>query len=140
MLYGHRRFRSTICALSILLLTQGAARAADTCFDTGLTLVLKSFSLPAKGKCKTFRGFYLLPDTSLLSWLNGSACASTDDTQITFLGNGFAPGGSVQYTDHFVLPRTTLTTSLTECYTNGSPCITVPISLIECTPKKVPVP
>jgi hypothetical protein len=129
--------------LGILLGTATTAPAADMCFDTGLTLVLKSFSLPAKGKCKEYRGFYLVntpPAPSLLSWLSGSACASTDDTHITFLHYGLAPKADVQYSDFFSLPRTTLTGELRECYGGSQPCLTVPIASTECNPAKVPIP
>lgn len=59
------------------------ATAGDFCLHDNFTntFVGKSFSLPSKGACKDFHGFF--QDATDIA-LFGEACGSSDNTRITF--------------------------------------------------------
>src|SRR5262249_48952570 len=108
------RIQSTISALVIALALAGATRAAaaDFCIDSsGNRMILKGFSNPARGKCKDYRGYF----SSGAYWFRGTACASTDNSRITFFHNGFRDDGLAPFTDKFWLARQTLAGSGAIC-------------------------
>ena len=63
------------------------AAAGDFCLEDNFTntIVGKGFSLPAKGTCKVFQGFFPgSADTVLDTGLFGQACGSSDNKRIRF--------------------------------------------------------
>ena len=136
------RLQPKIAALVIALALAGATRAgaADFCVDSGGNrMVLKGFILPARGKCKDYRGYF----SSGEFWLRGTACASTDDSRITFFHDGFRDDGLAPFTDKFWLARQTLAGSGAICgldVGSGAFCATGTYQRSDCGQGVLPVP
>ena len=109
--------RTLVAAVTaaILLGNAAIAAAADMCFIlqfplnslTVNTLVLKSFTLPARGTCKETRGFYTGgwqygPGPH---WVTGMACGSSDGNHVTFVHTGIHESGVRMITDKFTFDR-----------------------------------
>jgi hypothetical protein len=132
--------RALLIALTLMPATPGVARAAaDYCLDLGngsLTLVLKAFAPPAQGKCNEARGFYDGP-----AFLHGSACRSTDGSEVTFLLTAAFASARELGLITLQMPGATGSGSFCEVDTgSGGGCSTLPVAQTACTPKTVPVP
>jgi hypothetical protein len=77
----HRIVLACLLALSISAV---AAQAADFCIvqtgGLGLTYVGKAFTIPAKGKCKSWLGFTTIAAAPFIS--TGTACTSTSGAHL----------------------------------------------------------
>ena len=131
----------TIAAL--LLGSATGAAAADLCLDSngGLnTLALKAFSLPARGACVDYRGFYI--DGPF--WVRGTACGSSDNVTVTFFDTGFLDGGDNRLiSERFSLSRSTLTGTGTACIVStlaSGQCAPETFQKVACNPSVVPIP
>ncbi len=72
------RLRAVVAGLSILVLVPGVSLAKDFCVSfTGFSnqIVGRGFTVPGKGQCKPFTGFYVPGGNSPVV---GSGCTSTD--------------------------------------------------------------
>ena len=122
---------------ALLLGSAAAARAGDFCIHptiTSDTLVLKGFTLPAKGACKEARGFWV---GSLFT--SGSACRSSDGDDVFFnLTTVGVPGTSFREIDSLVLHVSSDQGSVTYCTLDGS-CFGEPIVHVNCG-KTIPIP
>ena len=103
--------RTLVAAVTALILLGNAAIAvgADMCLVLTFsetpyllnTLVLKAFTLPARGTCKETRGFY----TGGPYWVTGMACGSSDGDHVTFVHTGIHESGTRMITDKFTFDR-----------------------------------
>jgi hypothetical protein len=134
----------TSIALALLLATATVAAAGDFCItvapNDSTKYVGKGFSVPGKGKCKSWNGVYL-PSFAAVSVSTGSGCTSSDGT--TFRLNLVTSRDGVAFNDYIVLPLPGLT--------NGTLFEVVPqfgnqtlnltgISAAKCSPKDNPIP
>jgi hypothetical protein len=134
--------RSAILAGAVtwcVLASASVVVAGDYCIHEtpgDQVIVLKSASLPAKGSCKSVRGFF----QSGAYFTNGTACGSTDGTSIRFILTTLIPDTLV--TENFALLRSSPTTVVSgrECDTDGSNCADLGFAQTACNPKNVPVP
>jgi hypothetical protein len=133
---------------AMVLASSATAAAADMCFlrSNGALLILKAFSLPAKGACKDVRGFYPAEPSVGPFWVTGSACGSSDGDHISFVqtwmprGTAFIVSGNLG-SDQFTVKRLTLTGEGRSCSLTGSDCdVYYSIARVACNPATVPVP
>jgi hypothetical protein len=117
------------------------AAAADFCLADSFTNVAvgKAFSLPAKGVCNEFRGFF--PGSEV--FLFGQACGSSDNKRIVFRLTSMGPSELAGYM--FTLDRGSLSGSgqfcLADVLGGGGECFEMTsIAKIPCTPSIVPLP
>jgi hypothetical protein len=130
-----------VLALSAVILmgSWGVARADFCITDTDFnTVVGKNFSLPGKGACRDFTGF----QDRVVSTVKGTACASSDNTRITFSLTRNYPTAEYFFIDAFVLNRATLSGSGRRCFytESGNICSPESFTKIPCVPAAVPVP
>src|ERR1700730_15075200 len=82
----HIRILASFAAFALFLVT-GSARAdyclSFTAFPTDF-FVGQGFALPAKGKCKAFNGFALLPAIGGNNPIDGTGCVSADGSHLSF--------------------------------------------------------
>ena len=129
--------------VAVLLGNSVVASAADFCFESA-PLVLKNFSLPLKGTCKAYFGFY--PEDGFGNpafFVNGSACGSSDNNHITFTGTVVAADGASVQQELIVLNRATLSGTHHMCQLSAAAggCISAgSIAKSPCSPAKPPVP
>ena len=109
--------RTLVVAVTAAILLGNAAIAvgADMCLaltfsqlphPTLNTLILKDFSLPARGKCKETRGFYTGgPAGPGPHWVTGMACGSSDGDHVTFVHTGIHDSGTRMIADKFTFDR-----------------------------------
>ena len=109
----HRTLVVAVTA-AILLGKTAMAVGADMCLTltfplhshTVNTLILKAFSLPARGTCKETRGFYTGgPYGPGPHWVTGMACGSSDGDHVTFVHTGIHESGTRMITDKFTFDR-----------------------------------
>jgi hypothetical protein len=133
--------------LAVLLGSAASAMAADFCVAIAggtSTIAAKAFTLPTRGMCRDYRGFYTpVPGQHGPSWVRGTACGSSDNLGITFFDTAHAEDGASIVTDKFFLSRSTLTGAGTNCLlnTNGWTCApSLNYARVACSPLVVPVP
>jgi hypothetical protein len=109
--------RTLVVAVTAAILLGNAAIAvgADMCLVLTFsqlphpavnTLILKDFSLPAKGKCKETRGFYTGGGVGPgRHWVTGMACGSSDGARVTFVHTGIDESGTRGIADKITFDR-----------------------------------
>ena len=128
--------------VALLLGAAASAMAADFCidFDNGNnTIVLKAFSLPSRGVCKDYRGFFTFGPY----WVRGSACGGSDGATITFFQTWMYQHSSLVGTDGFSLSRSTLAGTGRDCTVDtgvGGVCSERTYRHVPCDPPAVPIP
>jgi hypothetical protein len=134
---------SLVLALS-LLGSAVVARAGDFCIlvsppDT-TKYVGKGFSVPGKGKCKSWNGMYL-PSFAAVSISTGTACTSSDGTMLRI--NLVTSRVGVAFNDYIQLPLPDLTNGtlweVVPQFGNG-PITISGISAAKCSPEDNPIP
>ena len=122
--------RTLVVAVTAAILLGNAAIAvgADMCLVLSFsntsyivnTLILKDFSLPARGKCKETQGFYTggPPFGPGPHWVTGMACGSSNGDHITFVHTGIHESGTRMITDKFTFDRRFRTGLGKECFPN----------------------
>lgn len=127
--------------VAALLASAAWATAADFCFHSGSdTVALKAFSPPARGRCKDYRGFYTGGGSI---WVHGTACGSSDSARVTFFHEVNGDGGSMAFTEQFVLDRQTMSGSGIICLLDtgfGGSCGPRTYAATTCSDPIVPVP
>ncbi|PWU24570.1 MAG: hypothetical protein C5B48_05695 [Candidatus Rokuibacteriota bacterium] len=136
-----------VVAIVTVFLCQMTAEAADSCFVVGSaanTLVAKAFTLPLKGTCKPFNGFFKSGDATYFhtgDWVHGTACGSSDNEWINFQLSAHG------YSLHTRLHRSNLEEGSSQpCYYNypglGAGVCLGPLGFSKgtCSPSIVPVP
>lgn len=118
------------------------AAAADFCVQDNFTNIIvgKNFSLPGKGKCKEFHGFFPTTPTALF----GQACGSSDNERIAFHLTLMAAFQFGSY--RFTLDRGSLAGEGRLCVADvqagdAGQCVDLAsVAKIACSPSNVPVP
>src|SRR5262245_54111070 len=78
-----KRILCSIAMATVLTTSLGtAAHAADFCVDEGgVIFVGQGFKVPGKGKCKTWKGFLLVPGLAV-SISAGTGCTTSDGSAL----------------------------------------------------------
>jgi hypothetical protein len=101
---------AVLLSLGLVTATPSPARAADVCIFLGGSpdWVLKGFSVPGKGKCKSVNGYNIglgQPNTAV-----GNACTSTDGSHVTLqLTTAAAPPFAQGFLEVLKVPLPALT-------------------------------
>ena len=135
----------TSLALALLLLTSAvAAYAGDFCIVVSpadsTKYVGKGFSVPGKGKCRSWNGVYL-PSFAPVSVSTGTGCTSSDGATLRL--NLVTSRDGVAFNDYITLPLPDLTNgTLFEIVPQfgNNPLNLTGISASTCSPKDNPIP
>lgn len=147
---AQRIMMAFVVTMTLLIGGAGVAAAAppDFCLDissgfgTGVQLVGKGFSIPNKGTCTEFFGFYLYPSTTIHIaladlFVHGMACGSSDNTDVNIVLSG-PPSATLGVN----LTRATLSGHIQYCnpQISGGCQAEALTQKIACSPSSVPVP
>ena len=147
------RLRAVVAGLSILVLVPGVSMAKDFCISftafPSSQFVGRGFTIPGKGQCKPFNGFFVPGKNTPLS---GTGCTSTDgsDFSLTTLNSSPEQGGDVfidsislalpshSGTDNETQNISTGAASIVSFAVTGAACTKVVIPAVE--PDTAPLP
>lgn len=136
-----RIFRSIALATALATALPAAARAADFCIDEGGSIfVAQGFKVPDKGKCKTWKGFLLVPGLPV-AISAGTGCTTSDGSALKLhLVSSRAADFSSSY---ITMPLPSLTGGTNDEIVPELGSTRVHFTGLTagpCNPKKVPVP
>lgn len=99
--------RIILASFVALFISAVAAQAADFCIvqtgGLGLTYVGKAFTIPTKGKCKSWLGFTTLASAPFIT--TGTACTSTSGANLRLaLTTALPSDGAGVVVDDIVIP------------------------------------